>query len=257
MKKARGFTLVEVLVALGIVAIALVAGLQASAALTANAQRQSDVLLAHICAENELIRLRLARQMPPVGEDRPDDATYDAVVRSLETTLDRSAAAAPNPGRTATLRRLTRTEYQNAIRDLLALEIDASALLPGDESSYGFDNVTVGDLSPTLLDRYVSAAEKMAWLGQELQLSDKQKKKVRPMLQDMQTQIMAVKGNPNLTPEQKKAKALPIVQNTMSTIRTKVLNKEQRAKYDAMKEQAIQKMLATRGGQPAPGGPPQ
>ena len=72
MKKARGFTLVEVLVALGIVAIALVAGLQASAALTANAQRQSDVLLAHICAENELIRLRLARQMPPVGESQQD-----------------------------------------------------------------------------------------------------------------------------------------------------------------------------------------
>ena len=95
-------------------------------------------------------------------------------------------------------------------------------------------------------------AEKMAWLGQELQLSDKQKKKVRPMLQDMQTQLMAVKGNPNLSPEQRKAKALPIVQNTMSTIRTKVLNKEQRAKYDAMKEQAIQKMLATRGGAPAP-----
>ena len=72
MKQARGFTLIEVLVALGIGAIALVAGLQASAALTANAQRQSDVLLAHICAENELIRLRLARQMPPVGESQQD-----------------------------------------------------------------------------------------------------------------------------------------------------------------------------------------
>ena len=72
MKQARGFTLVEVLVALGIVAIALVAGLQASAALTRNAQRQSDVLLAHLCAENELVRLRLARQMPPVGESQQD-----------------------------------------------------------------------------------------------------------------------------------------------------------------------------------------
>jgi general secretion pathway protein I len=68
----RGFTLIEVLVALGIVAIALVAGLQATAALTRNAQRQSDVLLAHLCAENELTRLRLSRQMPPVGEsDEP------------------------------------------------------------------------------------------------------------------------------------------------------------------------------------------
>ena len=68
MKHARGFTLIEVLVALGIVAIALVAGLQATAALTNNAQRQSSVLLAQMCAENELVKLRLARQMPSVGD---------------------------------------------------------------------------------------------------------------------------------------------------------------------------------------------
>ena len=66
--KQRGFTLVEVLVALAIVAIALTAGLQASAALTRNAQRQSDLLLAQTCAENELIKLRLAKQMPGVGD---------------------------------------------------------------------------------------------------------------------------------------------------------------------------------------------
>lgn len=65
---ARGFTLVEVLVALGIVAIALLAGLQATAALTRNAQRQSDVLLAQTCAENELVKARLAKQMPDVGD---------------------------------------------------------------------------------------------------------------------------------------------------------------------------------------------
>jgi general secretion pathway protein I len=65
-----GFTLVEVLVALAIVAIALAAGLQATSALTSNAQRQSDVLLAHVCAENELVRIRLARQMPDNGESR-------------------------------------------------------------------------------------------------------------------------------------------------------------------------------------------
>ena len=64
----RGFTLIEVLVALGIVAIALTAGLQASAALTRNAQRQSDLLLAQTCAENELIKVRLAKQMPGVGD---------------------------------------------------------------------------------------------------------------------------------------------------------------------------------------------
>src|SRR5438034_3679743 len=102
------------------------------------------------------------RQMPPMGMPRPDEATYDAVIASLETSLDRAAIAAPNPGRTATLRRLTRTEYQNAIRDLLALDVDVSSLLPPNDSSYGFDNVTVGDLSPTLLDRYVSAAEKIS-----------------------------------------------------------------------------------------------
>lgn len=66
--RGHGFTLVEVLVALGIVAIALTAGLQATAALTRNAQRQSDVLLAQICAENELIRTRLAKQIPDVGD---------------------------------------------------------------------------------------------------------------------------------------------------------------------------------------------
>lgn len=68
MKRSRGFTLVEVLVALAIVAIALVAGLRAAAALTNNAQRQSDMVLAHVCAENELTRLRLVKQMPSVGD---------------------------------------------------------------------------------------------------------------------------------------------------------------------------------------------
>jgi general secretion pathway protein I len=64
----RGFTLIEVLVALGIVAIALIAGLQATTALTNNAMRQSDILLAHICAENQLVKVRLSRVMPDVGE---------------------------------------------------------------------------------------------------------------------------------------------------------------------------------------------
>ncbi|RCW74199.1 type II secretion system minor pseudopilin GspI [Pseudorhodoferax soli] len=72
MRPSRGFTLVEVLVALGIVAIALLAGTQATSALTRNATRQSDVLLAQICAENELMALRLARQLPGVGDtDQP------------------------------------------------------------------------------------------------------------------------------------------------------------------------------------------
>jgi general secretion pathway protein I len=72
VRRSQGFTLIEVLVSLGIVAIALVAGLRATAALTANAQRQSDVMLAHICAENELVRLRLSKQMPAVGDSQQD-----------------------------------------------------------------------------------------------------------------------------------------------------------------------------------------
>jgi hypothetical protein len=113
----------------------------------------------------KVIRKLRARQMPPIGKPRPDDRTYDAVVASLEASLDRAASANPDPGRTASIRRLTRTEYQNAMRDLLALDVDVQSLLPADDSSYGFDNVTVGDLSPTLLDRYISAAEKISRLA--------------------------------------------------------------------------------------------
>ena len=71
----------------------------------------------------------------------------------------------PNPGRTDTIRRLTRTEYQNAVRDLLGIHIDATALLPADEASHGFDNVTVSELSPALLDRYITAAQKISRLA--------------------------------------------------------------------------------------------
>jgi mono/diheme cytochrome c family protein len=126
-----------------------------------------EAVAAHDVAQHpevweKVVRKLRARQMPPIGKERPDDATYDAVISFLVTSLDRAAEANPNPGRTATIRRLTRTEYQNAVRDLLALDVDATSLLPGDESSYGFDNVTVGDLSPTLLDRYIAAAEKIS-----------------------------------------------------------------------------------------------
>ena len=106
-----------------------------------------------------------ARYMPPVGLPRPDESTYNSAVSSLESSLDRIAAAKPDPGRTDTFRRLNRTEYHNAIRDLLALDIDVSSLLPSDDSSHGFDNVTVGELSPTLLERYLSAAQKISRLA--------------------------------------------------------------------------------------------
>ena len=112
-----------------------------------------------------MIRKLRGHYMPPPGSPRPDDQTYNAVVSSLVKELDSAAAAQPNPGRTGSVRRLTRTEYQNAIRDLLGVEVDVTPLLPADESSHGFDNVTVGNLSPTLLERYLSAGEKISRLA--------------------------------------------------------------------------------------------
>jgi hypothetical protein len=112
-----------------------------------------------------VVRKLRGRLMPPPGRPRPDDTAYDALVADLEGSLDRAAAASPNPGRTETFRRLNRTEYQNAIRDLLAVDVDVAALLPKDDASYGFDNVSVGGLSPTLLERYLAAAQKVSRLA--------------------------------------------------------------------------------------------
>jgi mono/diheme cytochrome c family protein len=112
-----------------------------------------------------VVRKLRHRQMPPPGEERPDEATYDAVAARLEAALDREAVARPHAGRVDAIRRLTRTEYGNAVRDLLALDVDATALLPNDEPSHGFDNVAVSNLSPTLLERYVGAAQKIARLA--------------------------------------------------------------------------------------------
>src|SRR5438552_68583 len=103
--------------------------------------------------------------MPPPNVPQPSEADRLAILKWLETSLDAAPAAKLNPGRTETLRRLNRTEYQNAIRDLLALDIDAPSLLPADESGYGFDNVNLSDLSPTLLNRYISAAQKISRLA--------------------------------------------------------------------------------------------
>ena len=104
--------------------------------------------------------------MPPPNMPQPPEADRLALVKWLQSSLDAAAATAKlNPGRTETLRHLNRTEYQNSIRDLLALDIDATSYLPADESGHGFDNVIVGDLSPTLLDRYISAAQKISRLA--------------------------------------------------------------------------------------------
>ena len=106
-----------------------------------------------------------AGTMPPLGMPAPPDSDRFAMIGWLENNLDKFAVENPNPGRTDTLRLLNRTEYENAIRDLLALEIDGAALLPPDESGHGFDNVNVGDLPPALLDRYISAAQKISKLA--------------------------------------------------------------------------------------------
>lgn len=113
----------------------------------------------------KVLRQLQSRQMPPPEVPRPSDASYDAMIAALETALDDRYRQRPVPGRTDTFRRLTRTEYRNAIRDLLVLDVDASAWLPADPASHGFDNVTVGELSPTLLNRYISAAQKISQLA--------------------------------------------------------------------------------------------
>jgi hypothetical protein len=110
----------------------------------------------------KVVRKLRGRMMPPAGLPRPDEATYNGLVSNLESSLDAAAAARPNPGRTDTFRRLSRVEYQNAIRDILDLDIDVSALLPKDDASHGFDNVANGELSPTLLERYLAAAQKVS-----------------------------------------------------------------------------------------------
>ena len=125
----------------------------------------SDEVGRHSETWEKVVRKLRGRQMPPIGMPRPDEDTYNQVITSLSASLDEAADSEPNPGRPGTFRRLTRTEYRNSIRDLLSVDLDVSTLLPGDESSFGFDNVTVGDLPPILMDRYVSAAQKVSRLA--------------------------------------------------------------------------------------------
>jgi mono/diheme cytochrome c family protein len=108
--------------------------------------------------EKVIVKLR-SRAMPPPKLPRPDNATYDAVAGWLESSIDRAAAAHVNPGRSASLHRLNRAEYANAVRDLIAVDVDAQAMLPPDEQAFGFENNAEAlSMQPALLDRYVSAA---------------------------------------------------------------------------------------------------
>ena len=116
--------------------------------------------------ERVLEQLR-SRRMPPVGRSRPANETYDVLTTWLESEIDRFAAANPNPGRTEMFHRLNRAEYANAVRDLLALDVDVEALLPADDiDEHGFDNMAdVLTVSPALMERYLSAARKTARLA--------------------------------------------------------------------------------------------
>jgi mono/diheme cytochrome c family protein len=106
----------------------------------------------------KVIRKVRAGMMPPAGMKRPEKATLDGLATYLEASLDEAALAKPRPGR-ATMHRLNRTEYANAIRDLLGLEIDSVAYLPPDDESSGFDNIAdVLKMPPSLMERYLSAS---------------------------------------------------------------------------------------------------
>ena len=125
-----------------------------------------DDVAAYPEAFEKVVRKLRAGAMPPRPRPRPDQDAYDGFRARLEGELDRAAAANPNPGRTETLHRLSRTEYRNAVRDLLALDADVDQLLPADDTSYGFDNIAgVLGVSPTLMDRYLSAARKISRLA--------------------------------------------------------------------------------------------
>lgn len=123
--------------------------------LQSNVTQQTD-------AWEGVLRKLQSRQMPPPGSPRPSAAHYQTAIDGLSVELDRWAQQHPVAGYVETFRRLTRTEYRNSIRDLLGLEVDVSNMLPVDEVSHGFDNVTVTNLSPMLLERYVSAARKLS-----------------------------------------------------------------------------------------------
>ena len=136
--------------------------------------------------ERVVVQLR-SHAMPPVNMPRPDNATYNAVATWLETELDRAAAARPNAGRPADLHRLNRTEYANAVRDLLGVEIDPASMLPPDAQAYGFDtNADALGIEPALLDRYLTAAAKIARVA----VGD-------PTLRPAVERYTAVKGNSN------------------------------------------------------------
>jgi len=135
-----------------------------SGGLSLDNMNYSDVAASAAVWEKAIKKVRVG-MMPPQGAPQPDAATRGALVSWLTTSLDRAATAKPNPGRPV-LHRLNRAEYANAVRDLLALDVDPSTLLPPDDSAYGFDNVgDVLGVSPVLLERFMEAANKVSALA--------------------------------------------------------------------------------------------
>src|SRR5204863_8475953 len=119
--------------------------------------------------ERVIARLR-AGSMPPPGIPRPDAASYHAVAGALENEIDRAWAARPNPGRIGAVHRLNRAEYNNATRDLFAIDMDVKSLLPGDETADGsLDNFADSlSISTAHLDRYLSVARQVTRMAARL-----------------------------------------------------------------------------------------
>jgi mono/diheme cytochrome c family protein len=110
-------------------------------------------------AWEKVVRKLRGGVMPPPKQPRPDEAAYAKLLSTLQERLDQTAAAQANPGRTETVHRLNRFEYESAVRDLLAVQVNAEDLLPADDSSYGFDNIAgVLKMSQALMERYLTAA---------------------------------------------------------------------------------------------------
>jgi len=125
--------------------------------------------LAHVGKDapvwEEAVRKLRGGMMPPPGLPRPDAAAVGTFITWLENSLDQAALEAPNPG-TVSLHRLNRTEYQNAMKDVLGVDVDATALLPRDDISNGFDNIAnVLKVSPSFLDQYIAAAREVSRLA--------------------------------------------------------------------------------------------
>jgi mono/diheme cytochrome c family protein len=128
-------------------------------------QLNAEHLVTDDAAWEAILRRLSLGEMPPKGMPRPSKEQITDFTHWLATSLDSMAVASPNPGR-ATLRRLNRTEYGNAVRDLLGLDIDVSKDLPADDTGYGFDNIAdVLTVSPTLMDRYMSVADRISHLA--------------------------------------------------------------------------------------------